>query len=185
VVTKPTGRPRGRPRKPRPPPPSREEKRWRKFLQDPDRYAVALLDALLALEAGSERACAMAVVAMRIGVEGNPQHRAGGSVVTNWECKPTRKGSRAGTLEGAAVTLRQKRAHCGSPLEATWRTAMASAFMVVIGARNPEAARPVILQRAAAVGERRFAERVMLPMLVAKFAPSETLPEFLAKTPST
>jgi hypothetical protein len=81
--------------------------------------------------------------------------------------------------------LRQKRSRCGSPQEAVWRTAMASAFMIVIGARDPETAKPVILQRATSVGERHYAEHKMLRMLMRKFAPSETLPEFLAKTPST
>jgi hypothetical protein len=49
VVSKPTGKPVGRP-SPRPPPPSHEQKLAQKFLHDPDRFGVALLDTMLALE---------------------------------------------------------------------------------------------------------------------------------------
>jgi RNA polymerase sigma factor (sigma-70 family) len=55
---------RGRPRKERPPKPSREERHARKFLRDPDRLAVVLVDALLKLERGTARACVRVVAAV-------------------------------------------------------------------------------------------------------------------------
>jgi RNA polymerase sigma factor (sigma-70 family) len=63
-MTEPSGRPRGRPRKERPPRPSREEKFARAFLCDPDRFAVALIDAMLKLERGTARACVRVVAAV-------------------------------------------------------------------------------------------------------------------------
>ena len=186
VVSKRTGKPVGRPRKPRLPPPSREQKLARKFLKDPDGYAGALLDAMLALRMGSERACAMGIAAMVVGVEGNPQRVSGdGRVITNWELGRTIRGSKAGTLEGRASTLRVKQGRIRSAEESRWRTTMASAFMLVLCARcDSEAVRSTIVARAESVGEDDFARRVMLPMLAAKF-PLNPSPEFPGKIVST
>jgi len=66
MVTPRTGGLRGRPRKPRSL--SRPKGRPRvPFLRDPDRYRVALLDAMLAVKMGSLRACSTAVVVLDIG----------------------------------------------------------------------------------------------------------------------
>ena len=186
MVSKPTGKPVGRPLKPRLPPPSREQKLARKFLKDPDSYAGALLGAMLALEMGSKRACAMGIGAMEVGVEGNPQRVSGdGRVVTNWELGRTIRGSRAGTLEGRASTLRVKQGRIRSAEEGRWRTAMVSAFMFVLRARcDSEAVKSIIVACAESVGEGDFARRVMLPMLAAKF-PLNPSPEFPGKIVST
>jgi hypothetical protein len=186
VVSKPTGRPVGRPRKPRSPLPSREQKLAQKFLRDGDRYADALLDAKLALEMGSERACAMGIAATEVGVEGNPQRVSGdGRVITNWELGRTIRGAKAGTLEGRASTLRVKQGRVHSAEEGRWRTAMASAFMLVLGARrDSEAVRSAIVARAESVGEGEFARWFMLPMLAAKFSSSPS-PEFPSNFVST
>lgn len=186
VVSKRTGKPVGRPRKPRSPPLSREQKLAQKFLRDDDRYATALLDAQLALEMGSERACAMAITTMEVGVEGNPQRVSGeGRIITNWELARTIRGAKAGTLEGRASTLRVKQGRVRSVKEGRWRKAMAFAFMLVLGARrDSEALRSAIVARAESVGEVEFARWFMLPMLAAKF-PSNPSPEFPGKIVST
>ena len=185
MVSKPTGKPVGRPRKPRPPPPSHEQKLAQKFLRDGDRYAVALLDAMLALEMGSERACAMGIAAWQVGIEADtPRARADGRVVTSWERYRTQMGSLAATLRGKESTLRVKQRRARSAEEGAWRTAMASAFMLVLGARDPEAAKSAIIARAEFVGEGEFARHFMLPMLAAKFSPNPS-PEFPGKIVTT
>jgi hypothetical protein len=169
VVSKRTGRPVGRPRKPRPPSLSSEQKLIRKFLNDPDRHSVALLDAMLALEMGTEHACAKSIIVWQVGIERPPRRSKAGRVVTNWERRHTKGGARAATLEGRVATLRAKRGRIRSGEEVLWRTAMASAFMLVLGARDPDAVKTAIIRRAESVGEGDFARRVMLPMLTAKF----------------
>jgi hypothetical protein len=186
MVSKPTGRPRGRPRKERPPRRPKAGRPPLRFRDDPDRYAVALLDALLALDMGSEYACSMGVAAWLVGLDGDPARvRSDGLTSTNWWRRRTRGGVSAGTLQGKAATLKQKRRRCRSLGEAAWRRAMAACFMLTIGARNPETAKPAILDRAASVGEREFAERVMLPMVAAKFTSKSLLPEFIGDFAST
>ena len=181
VVSKRTGSPVGRPCKPRPPPLSREQKLARKFLKDADRYGVALLDAMLALEIGTERACAMGITVWQVGIERAPRRSRAGRVVTNWESGRTKKGARAATLEGRAATLRVKQGRIRSAEEGRWRAAMASAFMLVLGARDTEAGKTVIIRRAESVGEGEFASRVILPMFAAK----SSSPEFLGNFVST
>lgn len=178
VVSKPTGRPVGRPRKSRPPRRPRAGRPQQNFRDDPDRYAVALLDAMLALEVGPERACAMGIAAWQVGIEGDPQRvSSDGRVVTNWERWRTRMGALAATLRGKEATLRAKQRRIRSAEERTWRAAMASAFMLVLGARDPEAVKATVLARAQSVGEGEFARWFMLPMLAAKFS-SNPSPEF-------
>ena len=185
MVSKPTGRPVGRPRKARSPPPSREEKLGRKFLSDGDRYAGALLDAMLMLEMGSERACAVGVAVWQVGIEADQQRvSTDGRVVTTWERERTKVGSSSATLEGRAATLRAKQRRIRSAAELIWRRAMMSAFMLVLGARARKAVESAIITRAESVGEGDFARRVMLPMLDAKFPPAPS-PEFPGEIVST
>ncbi len=125
---------------------------------------------MLALEMGTERACAKAIAVLQVGIEGDPPRLSDGRVVTNSELHRTKKDSFAATVDGRAATLRAKQRRVRSPAEGHWRTAMASAFMLTIGARDPKSATPVIIQRAEAVGEGEFARRIMLPMLAAKFS---------------
>ena len=103
MVTKPTGKPVGRPRKPRPPRRARAGRPTLPFRKDPDCYAVALLDAMLALEMGSERACAMGIAALQVGTETGSRRILNGRVVTNWHRKHTRPGSMAATLRGREI----------------------------------------------------------------------------------
>lgn len=160
MASKRTGRPVGRPRKPRPPRRAHAGRPPQNFVRDdPDRYAVALDDALLAFELASERACASALAAQLLAV------------------LKTRKPTPTTGLEGLAVTLRSKQRRCRSAEEGHWRAVMASCFMLVLGARNQEAVRLVILARAKSIGEGEFAGGVLLPMLAAKFAQT-SVPEF-------
>jgi hypothetical protein len=172
MVTKPTGKPVGRPRKPRPPRRACAGRPTLPFRNDPDRYAVALLDAMLALEMGSERACAMGIAALQVGIEAGSRRILNERVVTNWHRKHTGPGSLAATLRGRESTLRAKQRRIRSAEERTWRTTMASTFMLVLGARDPEAVKAAVLARAQSVGEGKFAKHLMLPMLAAKFSSS-------------
>jgi hypothetical protein len=150
VVSRKTGRPVGRPRKVRPPPLTRAQKLERKFLTDPDRFAIALLDAMLALEMGSERACSLAIATMQVGVEAKPAQICADRpwlLMTNWWRKPTRKGSRSGTLEGRSMTLRFKRRRIRSAAETVWRKNMASAIMLALTTRDRRAAVPLLFER--------------------------------------
>jgi hypothetical protein len=172
VVSKPTGRPVGRPRKPRPPP-GPVGRPPRPFQSDPDRYAVALLDAMLALEIGSERACAIAVAAWQVGIplEEQPDR-------ITWANAPTLGGSMAATLAGRADTLRGKqRRHCCED-DAAWRRAMANIFMLALRARDRARAKQAILQRADMVDEGEFARTVIWPMVDHKFGAESAPPEF-------
>jgi hypothetical protein len=185
VVSKPTGRPRGRPRKPRPPRRPKAGRPLLDFRNDPDRYAVALLDAMLALEMGPERWCSGGVAGWMCGIEFfgpfklKKLKKYPGHIAASWP--RNRRRDNAGTLDGKATTLRIKQRRCRNIAEAVWRKVMAGAFMLVIGARDQEAIRPIILQRATAVGEGAFAKRVMLPMVGAKIS----LPEFPTNLIST
>ena len=185
MVSKPTGKPVGRPRKPRPPPPSHEQKLARKFLKDPDRYGVALLDAMLALEMGSERACAMGIAAMA----GRHRRRAttavagamGGSSPIGNGSAP-RKGSGPGRWRAGQSTLRVKQGRIRSAEEGRWRTAMAIRFHARASApviRRPEVRHRCVRGKWSAKAS--FARRVMLPMFAAKF-PLTRRPNFRAKS---
>jgi hypothetical protein len=172
VVTKRTGRPPGRPRKPRPPRRSKPGRPPQDFRHDPDRYAIALLDAMLVLEMGSRFDCARAVAVWLVGWEAAEQRASvehPGFVVTNWRAKPTRPGAAAATVKGKALTLLQKQSR---PADFR-REMLAQAFDLVLRARNREATAklaPIVFQMAAMVGEGEFGARVMVPMMIAKFA---------------
>jgi hypothetical protein len=187
VVTKPTGRPRGRPRKERPPKPSSEARFARRFLRDPDRFAVAMLDAVLALAAGSERDCALAIAVLLVGVEGDQPRPDGARTVTNWLTDLTRRGAKAATPEGRASTLRVKQGRCRSSVEASWRKAIASAFMLAIGACDREVVRATVAKRVMASGEPDLARATLIVwrMIDAKLPGNLKLPEFPAEIVST
>jgi hypothetical protein len=186
MVSKPTGRSRGRPRKWRPPKPSREEKLAEKFLRDPDRFGVAMLEAMLAFEMASERHCALAIAALLVGVEGDPPHDHGDRIAMNYETKHTRVGATSGTLEGRASTLRVKQGRCRSAAERVWRKAMAGAFMRALGARDREAVKVVIVERVMASGERDPARAVLiLWRMVDTLRVVVRSPEFSPKNVST
>lgn len=146
---------------------------------DPARFHIALLDALLALDMGSERDVARAVAALDIGRKyqpARPSARHPSHLRTFWE-KITRPGAPK-TLEGRAATLREKRRKYRDPLSNHWRSVMAGAVMLALYPPD-EDAKVRVLAHADAVGEHEFAEAVLFAMIDQRA--TESLPEFLGQ----
>ena len=80
--------------------------------------------------------------------------QVGNDTALRWARWPLRYG-------GKNRTLRVKQRRARSAEEGAWRAAMASAFMLVLGARDPEAAKSAIIARAEFVGEGEFARRAV------------------------
>jgi hypothetical protein len=168
MVTRRTGRPRGRPRKPRPPPRPNGRPPL-PFLCDPDRYRVAALDALMSmkemgrLKTRGLRPCSVAVVALDIGVMGDPPRMSDthpDHFATNWERLKTKPGSPAGTIEGRAGSLRVKYRRTVSGRDAEWRRVMAYCFLLTFTAADATDRHMVltkIFELAGSVGEGKFA----------------------------
>jgi hypothetical protein len=171
MVTRRTGRPRGRPRKPARPQRNVGRPRLR-LIDDTDKHAVACLDALVALEFGTEHACAMGVIALFVGIKGEADTLSadGRHVVTNWERYRTRHGSNAGTLEGRAGTLRGKRRKYQSKADLHWRAAMSAAFRAVFTLADRQQSKCVALAAAMIVDEAEFARAKLWPMIDARFS---------------
>ncbi len=162
MVSKPTGRPRGRPKKAHEVAAERREKRrigrpTVHFREDPDRFLVALIDALMLANGWSERRASVEVAKLQVGrpltkseidqlwpgarlaapdgwvltAYGPPISSFGGA--NGRLSSNTRVGSRSGTIEGRAATLRQKAREWESDIEAKrWRIAMGAAARVAI-----------------------------------------------------
>jgi hypothetical protein len=178
MVSRRTGRPRGRPRKPKPPPQAHGRPKY-KFARDPDRYVVALLDAMLMLEMGSERACAMGIAAQAVGWQGRRPTLSivhPGLIVTNWR-KQTKPGIRKPkTLEGRAAVLREKRRRAPTnPIEPAgrWRQVMGWCFKAVLAAGDAKTTKAAVARWADLIGEGAFARQVLYSMIDAKFSPPE------------
>jgi hypothetical protein len=146
------------------------------FFADSDRYAVALLDGMLAHEWGTAYACAVGVAALMIG---KPDERAAAAfkfkdgrryLAIKWYRRKTIAGAGAATLRGFAMTLLGKQRRCRTNYEGVWRRWMASAWMATIGARDRERAKAAVLERASAVDEAEFARLVLWPMIDARFS---------------
>jgi hypothetical protein len=111
-----------------------------------------MLDAMLALQWGSERACATAIVAYLISFEASPPElRADRYTVTHWEGTA---GGEAATIEGRVATLREKRRTYHSGRDLDWRTAMGAAYQAVLVLPDKEKAKHVALAAAQMAGER-------------------------------
>ena len=168
MVTKRTGNPRGRP--PKPMPPRRDRGRPTKFFSirnDPARFQIAMLDAMLALQWGSERACAAAIVAYLISFEASPPElRADGYVVTRW--RGTKPGA-AATIDGRVATLREKRRIYRSEIDLGWRTAMGAAFQAVLAVPDRGQAESIAMLAATMAGEEREHAR-LLQLIAARFS---------------
>jgi hypothetical protein len=141
--------------------------------RDPDRLEIAMLDAMLALGLGSERACAAAIVTNLIGVELQPPKlvtRAGQTyVATSW--RGTQRGTNAATLEGRIATLREKRRDYQSEADVNWRTAMGAAFQAVLDPNIPDRAQAESIAQFAVImaGEERELSR-LLRLIAARFS---------------
>lgn len=197
MVTKPTGKPRGRPRKERRPsnpigrPPV-------SFLKDPDRYHVALLEALLALDGvycsanpsrkpASLRTCSWIAAAWDVGqeVKGPFFKRRTVRDVTLFGRRDDPgsfvgfKGTKAAhgvaaTIDGRARTLRKKYKEACAPEEINWRGNVAACLMLGLAPSDElEKAKLKVLKHADWAGERDFAIKVIFPMIESKLASPE------------
>ena len=173
-----TGRPVGRPRKPKPIPKPHGRPKY-DFLSDPDHYAVTLLDAMIELEMGSERACALGISVQEVGWPGRPPEPSSkypGLIVTNWRLKTNPGISKPATIAGRAATLREKRRRAPTdPTRAAghWRRVMVRCFKVVLATRDPVSAKAAVMYWASLIGECVFAREVLCKMIDAKFSPPE------------
>jgi hypothetical protein len=167
MASKPTGRPRGRPRKP-----TSEERSSRgrgrppiPISRDRDRYAVALIDAFTAMELGSSgRQRALAVASLQIGKErkqGPPDSHPG--LWTYWE-KIASPGMPA-TWDGYASTLREKRRKFTDLSSYVWRRHMARAFTTTLTQARRPGVKEAVLRDASTVGEDAFAQSVLWRMI--------------------
>ena len=158
-MTKATGRPPGRPPKPKASqPPGKRGRPAQKIQGDRDRYHVALLQAQLAFQMSSERQCALLVAAIDLGHERESEQpcEIHGRVKTAWE-KAARRSGAAATLEGRAASLRGKRRwylNNPDPYARRWLFNMAQAFMLALGAKDKERAKMAALSIAGLVGGR-------------------------------
>jgi hypothetical protein len=178
VVSPRTGRPVGRPRKPKQRPKPHGRPKY-DFLSDCDRFPVTLLDAMIELGMGSERACALGIIVQEVGWPGRPPEPSSkypGLIVTNWR-RETKPGvSKPVTIAGRAATLREKRRR--APTDQTlpagrWRLVMIQCFKVVLAARDPGSAKAAVMYWASLIGECVFAREVLVKMIDAKFSPPE------------
>jgi hypothetical protein len=132
---------------------------------DPDRYAVALLDALLAFEMASERQCALLAAAMMLGARAEisiDALRYQPGMIGEAYDKIFESGQSTASFEGRAASLRQKYRTKLDPAAAKWRIGMAGIFMLVIAAKDRERVRCEAVKRAVAIGEEAFVRDVLL-----------------------
>jgi hypothetical protein len=155
VVTPRTGRPRGRPRY--------------DFGHDPERYAIAYVEALVVLgisETDAFKVAAAHIVGIPVGSRPvEPQRKRGrglvqGGVLINYDRK-TR-------IEGKACTLRRKFKRSTAPEDLVWRVAMGRAFLLALRGNNLNGCASKIEELATSVGEAAYAQAVLLPLLAAK-----------------
>jgi hypothetical protein len=148
------------------------------FLQDPDRFAVALAFALRTL-GNSENDAFRSVTALAFGervtaCDVGPRRKQGRGAVPAG-CLVTyglvfQRGGAAGTLAGRATTLRQKGARVWqNPEAAAWLMEMQSAFAVALTvASSAERCVARILELGRLVTKGKLAEARLLPVLSAE-----------------
>jgi hypothetical protein len=165
IVSKSTGRPRGRPRKAIP---KVEEKRnpGRPKLDpmaDPDRYWVALIRAMTGLGIASERSCAEVVAALVGAKEISSEATPDGRIAVLYE-------SVNFTFAGRYTTYKHKLDRkFKTDEEANWHLAMTHAFNLVLRAKHPLDLHTII-NLASAVGEFAFAKQFLIPMATARIS---------------
>jgi hypothetical protein len=151
-----TSRPRGRPRY--------------DFLHDPERYAIAYVDALVVLgvsETDAFKAAAAHIVGVPTGCRTvDPRRKRGrgvvqGGVLINYDRKIR--------IEGKAVTLRRKFKQSTAPEDLVWRVTMGRAFLLALRGKDLERCALKIEELAKSVNEAHYAQAELLPLLAAKF----------------
>lgn len=194
MVTKRTGAPRGRPRK-HPLPAIKHDRPGRPsvpFLEDPDKYLVALMEAHVmvlgmtdrdaakitaAIEVGNEiRApadvvarCPEGMIVFAVGPSG--KDRSGGNYIN------TRAGSRASSVDGRAATIRGKSRDARNSADVAAKKWLASMTFIcgllVQSSRAPFPPRAhakiaeKVLAEAFEVGERETVANIILPAILA------------------
>ena len=142
-----------------------------RLINDSDKYVVACIDGLMALDFGVEHACAMGVAALLVGITGEADRFDGRHVVTNWERYRTRAAPQMpATLEGLVSTFRDKRRRYRAADDLRWRTAMGAAFQAVFALTDQQQAKRAALIAAMTVGEAEFARAKLWPMIDARFS---------------
>ena len=159
MVTKPTGRPRGRPKKEKPEKQRREVGRpavpiW----FDEDRYRIALHLVLTTLQKADNAPAARLVVALTECLEIEPNNDCG---FVRFE--QVRRPGAAATVAGRSSTIRGKARRNRTELEAYWLHHMTSAMALAFGAKNV-LAKYKIIQHADAIGEKQFAIEFLIPI---------------------
>jgi hypothetical protein len=163
VVTPKTGRRRGRPRY--------------NFFADPERFAVAFLDALMALdelgalkvsEGDAFKTAAVQIVGVPMELKTVEPRRKRGRGPVPGGTNIAYDGRGPATIAGKADTLRRKYKRSCPPEVAAWRLAMARGFMLALTGRDRDRCAAEIARLAASVGEASYATAVLLPMLAAK-----------------
>jgi hypothetical protein len=173
MISRKTGKPRGRPQL--------------DFLQDPDRFAIALAFAFRTL-GNSENAAFLAVAALTFGSkvsaqEVAPRRKPGrgaipGGLQVTYE-RPVYSGAATTTLAGRATSLRQKARRVGSdPKGMAWLLQMQSAFTLALqAASSAEQCATRILELGQQVVEGKLAQDALLNVL------SGELPDLFTNDP--
>lgn len=139
------------------------------FLHDPERYAIAFIDALVAhgtSETNAFRIASAQIVGMPMGLRTiEPRRKRGRGVVSggvqiNYDGKTK--------IEGKATTLRRKFKRSMRPEEHVWRVTMGRAFLLALRGKDLHRCASKIEELAKSVGEARYAQAVLLPLLAAK-----------------
>lgn len=190
MVSKPTGRPRGRPRKVTEEGPLRPVGRPTVELQDePDRYFIALFFALTGPLEMQQRPAARLIAAFTRGENVNEpdedflrflqkhRDRVGGQIMQL--ARLEEPGASTATLEGRADTIRKKargrwndneKIYGWSERDAMWLHFMSLAFVIAFNAK-PEIAKHLAGCAASIVGEAEFASKVLFAMIDAATRP--------------
>ncbi len=168
MVTPKTGKPRGRPTK--------------LLTEDPERYAIALSDALQAMGMGEKDSFYLSA-ALMFSEAVDSAEMADGRVRVTYES--ARPGFPSVTISGKSDTIRGKsklRRKRGQqevgvrPEDAAWRKHMGLAFIVALSTKDFGVGCASIRSLADSVGENAFAEAVLIPMLQQKFQPPDFSP---------
>jgi hypothetical protein len=159
MTTPKTSKPRGAPPK--------------KLGNDPERYAIARATALMALGV-SENAAFKISAAWLVGkpVAGQdvgPRRKRGRGAIPAGRLESYEQGDR-GLIESKVATLRKKRDRAESDPEAkAWLVAMSRTHVLALKAKDYDRCASKIRELAEEVGEARYAEAVLLPLLAARF----------------
>ena len=157
MATPKTGKPKGRP-----------SLSW---IDDPDRYAIALAEGLMLSRGESERVAFDTAVALTSGQECESSKKPRGKRPPDWVKSAFRIPVMV-SISGRSSTLRKKAN--GKVLtheEANWRKSMTLAFALVFAGKDFDRCSEKIIELTCAIGEDEYGRNVLLPMLDARLRP--------------